>query len=82
MHTFILTFNSILSGAFASHADHIAPARRSKAGQGPTEFRIDVSEQGQGLGVKVTMESAKDAARNWREREQSLWRFALYCRTQ
>jgi hypothetical protein len=34
---------------------------------GPTEFRIGVSEQGQGLGVKVTMESAKDAARNWRE---------------
>jgi hypothetical protein len=67
MHTFILTWNSILSGAFASHADHIAPARPSKAGQGPTEFRIGGSEEGQALGVKVTLESAKDAARNCRE---------------
>ena len=63
MHTFVLTGNSILSGAFASRTDHIAPARPSKAGQGPIEFQIGGSGEGPALGVKVIFERAKDAAR-------------------
>jgi hypothetical protein len=47
MHTLILTWNSILSGAFESHADRIAPVQPSKARKEPTEFLNGASEQGQ-----------------------------------
>jgi hypothetical protein len=47
MHTLILTWNAILSGAFESPTDDIALGRRSKARHEATEFRHGTSEQGQ-----------------------------------
>ena len=47
MHTLLLTWNAILSGAFESPTDDIALGRRSKARHEATEFRHGTSEQGQ-----------------------------------
>ena len=47
MHTLILTWNAILSGAFESPTDDIASRRRSKARHEETDFRNNASEQGQ-----------------------------------
>ena len=52
MHTPILTWNAILSGAFESPADDIALGRRSKARHEATEFGNGGSEQGQSSGDK------------------------------
>jgi hypothetical protein len=52
MHTTILTWNAILSAAFASPADDIALGRRSKARDDATELRNGGSEQGQSSGDK------------------------------
>jgi hypothetical protein len=47
MHTLILTWNAILSGAFESPTDDIALGRRSKARHEAADFRNGASEQGQ-----------------------------------
>ena len=47
MHTLLLTWNAILSGAFESPADDIALGRRSKARHEATDFRNAASVQGQ-----------------------------------
>ena len=47
MHTLLLTWNAILSGAFESPTDDIALGRRSKARHEATDFRNGASEQGQ-----------------------------------
>ena len=46
MHTFMPTWNAILSGAFESPADDILLGRRSKARHEATEHRLGTSEQG------------------------------------
>ena len=47
MHTLLLTWNPILSGAFESPTDDIALGRRSKARHEATDFRNAASVQGQ-----------------------------------
>jgi hypothetical protein len=47
MHTLLLTWNAILSGAFESPTDDIALGRRSKARHEVTDFHNATSVQGQ-----------------------------------
>jgi len=52
MHTLILTWNAILSGAFESPTDDIVLGQRSKVRPEALEFRHGTSEQGQSSRVK------------------------------
>src|SRR6516225_11209528 len=59
MHTLILTWKAILSGAFESPTDDIALGRRGKARDDATKFGNGGSEKDKALGIKVTMREAR-----------------------
>ena len=59
MHTLILTWKAILSGAFESPTDDIALGRRGKARDDATKFGNGGSEKDKALGIKVTMSEAR-----------------------
>jgi len=59
MHTLILTWNAILSGAFESPTDDIALGRRGKARDDASKFGNGGSEKDKALGIKVTMSEAR-----------------------